>query len=193
MDLEQLAGRIDALGAAVFETTAYRHTAPGLDSRSGEGARIHGGRWNPPESFPCLYLGVDPETVADELHRLAARQSLRPEDLMPRELHRFELHLQAVADLRSAEAQHAVGLTIETIRAEDPTLCQHVGESAHYLGLEGIVAPSAAGPGVVVAVFIDRLRPGSVVESRGSELWAVPPPARGDSYDARQQRTGLAD
>lgn len=178
MELAELAARIDELGAVSLETDAYRHVAPGIDPRSGEGARIHGGRWNPPESFACVYLALDPETVAGELHRLAARQSLRPEDLMPREVHRFDLRLQAALDLRSAEAREAVGLTVEVIRAEDPAPCQRVGEAAYSLGLEGIVAPSAAGPGVVLAVFIDRLRPDSIVNATGSEVWAAPPPGR---------------
>lgn len=36
--------------------TAYRNQSPRHDPRRGEGARIHGGRFNPPGSFPTPYL-----------------------------------------------------------------------------------------------------------------------------------------
>jgi RES domain-containing protein len=183
VDLNQLAARIDELGTDALEVSAYRHVAVGIDPRSGEGARIHGGRWNPPESFACLYLALDAETVADELHRLAARQSLRPDDLVPRELHLFDVRLQAVLDLRSVENQEALGLTIDVIRADDASACQQVGEAAHYLGVEAVIAPSAAGPGVVLAVFTDRLRPGSAVTAISSEIWTEAPPARGHASE----------
>ena len=35
---------------------AYRNQAKGFDPRSGDGARRLGGRFNPPHSFPVLYL-----------------------------------------------------------------------------------------------------------------------------------------
>ena len=36
---------------------AFRHMATGWDDPlSGEGARIHGDRFNPPDKFPVLYL-----------------------------------------------------------------------------------------------------------------------------------------
>jgi RES domain-containing protein len=39
-----------------LSTTAVRHLSPKHNPGSGEGARINGGRFNPPESFPTLYL-----------------------------------------------------------------------------------------------------------------------------------------
>jgi len=49
-----------------------------------------------------------------------------------------------------------------------------VGEAAHYLGLEGLLAPSAVGQDVLV-VFSSRLRAGSSVEVVGDELWSSLP------------------
>ena len=37
--------------------------------------------------------------------------------------------------------------------------CQRVGEFAQYLGLQGILAPSATGMGIVIVVFEARVRP----------------------------------
>jgi RES domain-containing protein len=175
---QELVALVDSLGATTLETVAFRHVSVGANPRSGTGARIHGGRWNPPNSFAALYLGLDVETVADEFHRLARRQGLTPDDFLPRELHRFEVRLAAALDLRGDEARQAVDLSDRQLRGDDPHRCQGIGEAAHYLGLEGIVAPSAAGPGTVLAIFLERLRPGSVLEPLSSETWAAPPPRR---------------
>src|SRR5258705_248824 len=84
-----LAARVAALGAIALETTASRHVSVGTNPKSGTGARIHGGRWTPPNSFATLYLGLGVETVAAEFERAARRQGLSPEQFLPRELHRF--------------------------------------------------------------------------------------------------------
>lgn len=178
MSSQELVARVDALGATALETVAFRHVTVGANPRSGTGARIHGGRWNPPNSFATLYLGLDVETVADEFHRMARRQGLRPDDFLPRELHRFDVRLAAVLDLREAEARRAVDLSDRQLRADDPGRCQEIGEAAHYVGLEGILAPSAAGPGTVLAIFLEKLRPGSLLEPLSSEAWDTPPPQR---------------
>lgn len=50
-------------GASRADVTGYRNQAPGFDPRSGEGARRFGGRFNPPGSFPTLYLcSITPAT-----------------------------------------------------------------------------------------------------------------------------------
>jgi len=44
--------------------------------------------------------------------------------------------------------------------------CQAVGAAAHFLRLAGVVAPSATGAGVVIAVFEPHVGPGQLaVES----------------------------
>ena len=120
-----------------------------------------GGRWNPRESFSVLYLGLDERTIVDEFHRLVRRQARSIADFLPRTLFRYDLALEDVLDLRTLAALDAVGLGLDHVRSDDLSACQHVGEAAHHGGREGILAPSAAGGGEVLALFIDRLRPGS--------------------------------
>ena len=175
MAARELIERIDGLGFTALETTAYRHVSPGRNPRSGQGARIQGGRWNPPESFGTLYLGLSVETVRAEFHRLAQKQGLRPEDFIPRELHRFEVRLEQVLDLRRSAARQLVGLSDQELRSDDPRKCQLIGEAAHYLGLEAILAPSASDVGDVLAVFLDLLGPNSFVESAHMEIWRETP------------------
>lgn len=138
---------------------------------------MQGGRWNPP-GVAALYCALDRETVADEWYRAAGRQGLRPEDFLPRTLHRLEVSLTALLDLRGLSARKVVGLGEPQLRGSDLRACQAVGDAAHHLGLEGIIAPSAAGPGVALAVLFDVLRPESQVQVVSSQTWDAPPPRR---------------
>lgn len=174
MPAKELVERVDALGAVPYEGSAFRHVAPGHDPLATTGARIRGGRWNPPESFGTLYLALDRDTVIAEFRRFASRQGLRPADFLPRDLHRFRVRLGASLDLRDADSLEAVGLDITRVKSNDRGPCQAVGEAAHDLKLEGILAPSATGHGAVLTIFIDCLRPGSLVEVVHSEVLAEP-------------------
>jgi RES domain-containing protein len=173
---QALVAAIDELGTTSLTAEAVRHVSPGREPRSGAGARIHGGRWNPPGSFPTLYLALDVQTVIAEFHRLARRQALAVSAFLPRELHRFAVELEAVLDLRSEAARAAVGLSERALRADDPTACREIGSAAHSIGIEAILAPSAAGSGSVLAVSLDALRPDSRVEAlRVEAVWDEPP------------------
>ena len=167
--------RIGAIDPVDFRGRAYRHVSLTQSPISGEGARVHGGRWNPPESFPTLYLALDRPTALAELKRTALRFGISPEQLLPRAVYRYEIVLHQCLDLRDQSSRAAAGLSLDTIRSEDQRRCQGVALAAHYLGLEGLIAPSAAGPGATIAVFIDRLHANSRIEPRDSEIWSVLP------------------
>ena len=166
-----LVARVDALPATPFAGDAFRHQPPRYDPRSGRGARIQGGRWNPPDSFPILYLGLDRQTVLDEFLRLARRSNRDPEDFLPRVLYRYDVSLTNVLDLREPDALDAVGLTTSKIASDDLRPCQDVGDAARHAGREGILAPSAAGPGVVLALFVDDLGARSRIQPEQLEVW----------------------
>jgi RES domain-containing protein len=170
---EDIFSRIDSIEPVELDTVAYRHISPGYDPRSGVGARIHGGRWNPPDSYSTLYLALSRQVAAAEWRRAAARQSLALSDFLPRELYEFRVSLRAALDLSSEETRELVGLTLATLTADDPGVCQRIGEAAHYLGREAVVAPSATGRGDIVAVFLDRLLPDSRLEVIRYETWEV--------------------
>lgn len=65
-------------------TIRYQH-----EPFSGEGARLHGGRWNPP-GVAALYLGTDHATAIAEFYQGLAR----PGTLAP-----YRLDATAIADL----------------------------------------------------------------------------------------------
>lgn len=173
-----LIARVDALPATPYSGEAFRHQPPGYNPLSGRGARIQGGRWNPPDSFPVLYLGLDRQTVTNEFLRLARRSRRDPEDFPPRVLYRYDLDLTNVLDLRGPDALDAVGLWPSKITGDDLRPCQDVGDAARHAGREGILAPSAAGAGVVLAAFVDDLPATTRVRPEELEVWKT--------LDARQ-------
>lgn len=79
-----------------------------------------------------------------------------------RELHEVEVANLDVLDLRSAEALAEVGLSMNHIESPDWHPCQAVGEAAHLIGAQGLMAPSATRLGFVIAVFEPHLRSGQI-------------------------------
>lgn len=177
----QLTVAIDGLPRSAFAGTCFRHQATQWQfSQPGAGARTAGGRWNPPGSFATLYLAESEEIAAAELRRLAARQGRDLDDFMPRHLLEYRVELSNALDLTTEAAQSEVGLTASDLAGDDLATSQAVGEVAHHLGREAVRAPSAAGAGSIVALFVERLHPDSHVDLVATTEWSVVPSAEGD-------------
>ena len=140
---------------------AYRNQPPGFDPRSGAGARRRGGRFNPPNSFPVLYLALTPDTAAAELHRAAEGMGLPVSAVLPRELFRYDVDLTRVLDLRDQAVRDVLGVTLPELLAADRTRSHQIGEAASRLGIQALVCPSATGVGDILAVFVDNLGSGT--------------------------------
>ncbi|HWI95662.1 MAG TPA: RES family NAD+ phosphorylase [Solirubrobacterales bacterium] len=176
MALSHITTAIDGLARTAASGHAFRHQAVEWGySQPGAGARTIGGRWNPPNSFATLYLGLSVEAVQAEFHRLAERAGREASDFLPRHLLKYEIELEAILDLTDASALDALGLTTEHLRSNNPNICQEIGEAAHHLGREGILAPSATGSGKVMAVFMERLLPNSRIDLVSTTVWESPP------------------
>ena len=118
-------------------------------------AQRRGGRWNPPGSFPTLYLDEDMATARGNLRAFIARWPYAPEDLrddtgpilvgcvLPRR--------QSACDVYSRAGVRAVGLPDSYPFEKDGSLtpharCQPVGARAKAAGLRGVRARSAQSP-----------------------------------------------
>ena len=118
-------------------------------------AMRQGGRWNPPGSFPTLYLNEDRVTARLNLRRFIARWPYEPEDLrndtgpiltgarLPRG--------QVFCDCHTRKGVAAAGLPPTYPWANDSTpvphgLCQGIGLRARSEGLRGVRARSAPSP-----------------------------------------------
>jgi RES domain-containing protein len=164
------AGRVAAAPLSPLAGQGWRHLAPNYEPLSGEGARIHGGRFNPPGSFPVLYLCQSRPCVVAELQRLGERQVIGVEGLLPRMLYRYEVTLDRVLDLTVDEVRAEVGLSLDILTGPDLTTCQELGVTLHALGAQGIKSPSATGVGEVLAVFVQLIGLGRL-EPHLAEEW----------------------
>ena len=113
-------------------------------------AAEHGGRWNPPGSFPTLYLNEDLTTARAQVTSLLQGSPVQPDDLddgfdlvvatLPRS--------QEVADAMGDEGLERLGLpaTYPRHRNGKPVrhdVCQPVGQAVKDAGLRGVHARSA--------------------------------------------------
>ena len=118
-------------------------------------AAATGNRWNPPKSFPVLYLNEDVVTARINMQLFLAGLPYGPEDLrddtgpvlvtvgLPRH--------QRVADVHTPEGVAAVGLPVsyplDTSSAlVGHNICQAIGVAAHEAGLRGVRCRSARAP-----------------------------------------------
>jgi RES domain-containing protein len=140
-----------------LSVVAYRNQARGFDPRSGDGARRLGGRFNPPHSFPVLYLCLTRPCVVAELTRQAERQSVSVEDLLPREVFEISADLDKVLDLTDTEVLDALQVVPPDLVREDQRFTREIGEAAHEHGFQAIRSPSATGVDHVLAIFPENL------------------------------------
>lgn len=160
---EQVVASVDALGPTPFSAVAYRYTTAHREPLSGEGSRRHGGRWNPKDLFPTIYLAIPESTCMGEVQRAAASNHLSVERMLsvPYVFHTIAIQGLHVLDLRSVDALNRVGLQAEDISG-DWSACQTVGHAAWFLDFAGVLAPSAMGKGLTLAVFEHKAGPGQV-------------------------------
>ena len=130
---------------------------------SGEGARIHGGRFNPPDSFPVLYLCTTRPCAVAELRYRGERLVIGVEGLLPRVLYRYDISLDRVLDLTSDETLDHLGVTTAQIIGTDVAIPRQIGESAQATGSQAIRAPSVTGVDQVLAVFPELLGSGRLL------------------------------
>jgi len=119
------------------------------------------GRFHLKGEFGAVYLSLDPETAQRELVRRASRAGVSLSQLMPRDLLTVDLHLAKVLDLTDAAVRDEWGIHATAITWDDYTSCQEIASVARRAGYEAIRYRSATGEGENVAVFLDRMHPGS--------------------------------
>lgn len=144
-------------------------------------AAAHGGRWNPPNSYPVLYLNGDVETARLQIGRMLAGSPVHLDDLddaayvlVAATLPRAQQSADAVTD----SGLRALGLppTYPLDRAGTPighATCQSVGMVLHGAALRGVWCRSACtsdGRGRELAWFPATRR------SRARPVWDDPLP-----------------
>jgi hypothetical protein len=125
-------------------------------------AQRRGGRWNPPDSWPTLYLNDDLATVHAQVRHLFVGRGIEPDDLdddAPIRLAAATLpRRQRAADVVTSAGVDAVGLPasypLDERGGDIPhEFTQAIGVDVHDAGLRGVLCRSAAGVGREFAWF----------------------------------------
>ncbi len=163
---------LSALPAKSIRGTFFRALLPSFarDPLSVQGSLRHGGRYNPSGIFGALYCGESPAVCVAEIRRRAAGQPV-----FPYRLARIRIQLHRVLDLTEPVALMALGLRSEDLIGDDWQRTQQLAARARAAGYEGLLVPSAAGPGRNLVIFADRLHPRSRVRAVASRPFALPP------------------
>jgi hypothetical protein len=142
------------------------------DPLDGRHAAERGGRWNPPESFPVVYLCRSIEVARANVYRRLRGQPYGPEDLRPgagpvlvRTRVPEDRYLNAITDAGLRNLGLPKSYPLDSRRRIVPhSRCQPIGLRAWEAGLRGIAARSAAArPGEELAYFgRHKLRRGAV-------------------------------
>ena len=135
---------------AVFEGEAWRHCNPNYDPLSGEGARRHGGRFNPP-GIPTLYLCTTTECAQAEYSKQSTHKSLPASYL-----YRISANLHPVLDLTREETRSTVDVMLDDLVSDDWRTCQVVGKRAYDKGFQAVLSWSSTGQDKIMAVFTKR-------------------------------------
>jgi hypothetical protein len=115
-------------------------------------AATTGGRWNPPGSFPVLYLNADVRTARMQIDRLVQDQPFTVDDLDDDAYLLIAVTLprrQTCADAVSEAGLRSLGLPSsyplsDTGEVVERGVCQSIGAELHEEGLRGVCCISAA-------------------------------------------------
>jgi RES domain-containing protein len=160
--------------AGPFAAETFRATSVEYSNRddllTGLGAKMNGGRWNPPGSFAAVYVSTSAEGAVSEYLAHQRHFGFRDSDALPCTLVGLEVQLKTVLDLTDGEVRKALGVS-ETRMLDDAwrkakkheSLTQAIGRLAFEAEFEAILVPSSAAPGVKNLVVF----PGNVVPPDG--------------------------
>ena len=117
---------------------------------TGEGSRIHGGRWNRPSSFATVYASFSDTTALAESKANYLYYGVDPADALPRTLVAVDIRLSSVLDLTNG----MIRKTGTRMRNDDwrawnkrgaESLTQAIGRAAYEQSLEGLIVPACDG------------------------------------------------
>jgi RES domain-containing protein len=102
------------------------------------------GRWQRGRVVEGFYLADSEQTAWSEWYRALAELAVPPMRQMPRDLWRFAIHVEEVADLSNANSLATVGLPFPLPARRQWPRFQAVGEALAKAGWPGILYPSAS-------------------------------------------------
>jgi len=154
---------LDALEAAVeegFHGRVWRQIVVGTDPHR---TNSMGGRWNA-AGVEVLYASLSREGAEVELAALLDRQY--PPVTRERVMYEMEVSLSKVARL-DHKFLEAAGIDQAALLGDDVTLPQRIGAACEWLGLGGVIVPSARHSSGNLVILAARLAPPDFYEAVG--------------------------
>jgi hypothetical protein len=161
--------------------TWYRHVPSDASPMPMPGHPAGDGRWQRGEQLAGLYVAQDSDTVWAEWYRALAELGEAPEERLPRDLWKFRLNLQRVADLSTRAALRSLGLPDPLPDRSQWPAFQDAGHRLAAEGFAGVLFRSSARPdGLCVCVFAtDQGFPGVRATGSPTRVTAAPVVPRG--------------
>lgn len=157
----------------VYRLAHPKYASPN-DFISGAGAKLNGGRWNPPCGPRTLYASSSPELATKESFALARKLGFAPRDLLPRVIRAIHVRVSRLVDTTDGDIRRSLMVSKQRMLDADwrkanargkEALTQAIGRAAAEAGLEGLVVASAEGQGETnLVLFPNNLRSRSRVD-----------------------------
>lgn len=117
------------------------------------------GRWQHGAVVEGLYFADSAETAWAEWYRFLAEAGVPPNMALPRDLWRWNINVERIADLSNEDSLERVNLPPPAPGHYQWPEFQKVGDQVFAAGFQGLLAPSAARPtGLVLCLFREEER-----------------------------------
>lgn len=162
---------VDGFAREPFACAVWRVAREGRDPAAGSPSR---GRWSTGD-FDVLYTSLARDGALAEVHALLALQPVFPSKLR---WFAHALRVEARETLKLADLPTLARLGVDVARYGDRDYgrTQEIADAAHFLGFDGLIAPSARFACANLTLFTGRLAPDQieVVETQPEPIdWAA--------------------
>lgn len=149
--IDRCLAHVTAFSGTMCRAVATKY-ANNNDLLTGEGAKINGGRWNPPGLFRAVYGTLDPYAALAETLGTYGDYEIPFEQRLPLVLVGIEATLQRVLDLTDGKLRKLLGVSKERMLDADwqtaqskggEGLTQAIGRLAWEAKFESLLVPSA--------------------------------------------------
>jgi RES domain-containing protein len=153
----KLLDQVDALPRPAYEGVLWRVVREGRDPLQG-GRSVS--RWCNGE-FDVLYTSLEREGAIAELHALLSLQPVFPSKIVFR-VHRLRVSALQALNLTDLPTLSKLGVDVARYQDRNYAQTQSIADAPYFLGIDGLLAPSARWPCTNAIIFTDRLEPVSL-------------------------------
>ena len=145
---------IDQLPRISIHETVWRVIRSGSDPLL---CRTSSGRWGP-RDLEILYTAKDPDGAVAEMYFHLSRQPVFPSKVRFT-LNEIEVRTRQTLKFSSLGELETLGVDQDGYSGLLYERTQKIGDAAAFLGVDGIIAPSARWDGLNLVIFCDNLNP----------------------------------